>query len=307
LNLARQRYKIKASGSSGAEILKLAGKEVKYKMAYQWEKVAGFEFTDIIYEKRPGVARISINRPKAYNAFTSHTMKELGKALEDAGYDDKVGVVVLTGAGDKAFCTGGDAKEAAAGYSIEMFRGPNIHALIREMPKPVIAAVNGFAIGGGQVFQQICDLSIASETAQFGQAGPMVGSFDSTGAAYLTRVVGEKKAREIWYLCRRYTAKEALEMGLVNAVVPPEKLEEEVDKWCDEILVKSPGAIKNLKLAFNSLHGDIWGLEASMYDSVWRYYGTEEAKYYKQSFWEKKKPDPLKFRKKEKFPGVYEE
>ncbi len=274
----------------------------------QWEKVAEFEFTDIIYEKRPGVARITINRPKAYNSFTSYTMKELGKALEDAAYDDKIGVVVLTGAGDKAFCTGGDAKEAGAGYSIEMFRGPNVHALIREMPKPVIAAVNGFAIGGGQVLQQLCDLSIASETARLGQAGPMVGSYDSAyGAAYLTRVVGEKKAREIWYLCRQYTAKEALEMGLVNAVVPPDKLEEEVDKWCDEILTKSPGAIRGLKFAFNTISAEIRGLEVMMYDSLWRYYGTEEAKYYKQSFWEKKKPDPLKFRKKEKFPGVYEE
>jgi len=278
-------------------------------MAYTWEKVPGFNFTDLLYEKRPGVAKITINRPEAFNAFTSHTGKELAEAFEDAGGDDHVGVVVITGAGKKAFCTGGDAKEAEAGYSSEMLKHtPKVHALIREMPKPVIAAVNGFAIGGGQVLQQICDLSIASETAQLGQAGPMVGSYDAAyGAAYLTRVVGEKKAREIWYLCRRYTAREALEMGLVNAVVPPDKLEEEVDKWCDEILAKSPGAIKGLKAAFNLMSAEIRGLEILSFDGLWRYYATEEAKYYKQSFWEKKKTDPLKYRKKEMFPGIYEE
>ncbi|MDO8723955.1 MAG: enoyl-CoA hydratase-related protein [Syntrophales bacterium] len=278
-------------------------------MAYTWEKVTGFNFTDLLYEKRPGVAKITINRPEAFNAFTSHTGKELAEAFEDAANDDHIGVVVITGAGKKAFCTGGDAKEAEAGYSSEMLKHtPKVHALIREMSKPVIAAVNGFAIGGGQVLQQICDLSIASETAQLGQAGPMVGSYDAAyGAAYLTRVVGEKKAREIWYLCRRYTAREALEMGLVNAVVPPDKLEEEVDKWCDEILAKSPGAIKGLKAAFNMVSADIRGLEIVSFDSLWRYYATEEAKYYKQSFWEKKKTDPLKYRKTELFPGIYEE
>jgi len=278
-------------------------------MAYTWEKVPNFNFTDLIYEKRPGVAKITINRPQAFNAFTSHTGKELAEAFEDAGGDDRIGVVVITGAGNKAFCTGGDAKEAEAGYSAEMLKHtPKVHAMIREMPKPVIAAVNGFAIGGGQVLQQICDLSIASETAQLGQAGPMVGSYDAAyGAAYLTRVVGEKKAREIWYLCRRYTAREALEMGLVNAVVPPDKLEEEVDKWCDEILAKSPGAIKGLKAAFNLMSAEIRGLEIVSFDCLWRYYATEESKYYKQSFWEKKKPDPLKYRKKELFPGIYEE
>lgn len=278
-------------------------------MAYTWEKVSGMNFSDIIYEKRPGVARITINRPEAFNAFTSHTMKEMVEALGEAADDDRIGVVVLTGAEKKAFCTGGDAKEAEAGYSSEMLRHtPKVHALIREMPKPVIAAVNGFAIGGGQVLQQICDLSIASETAQLGQAGPMVGSYDAGfGAAYLTRLVGEKKAREIWYLCRRYTAKEALEMGLVNAVVPPDKLEEEVDKWCDEILAKSPGAIKSLKATFGAMSAEIRGMEILSFDGLWRYYATEEAKYYKDSFWEKKKPDPLKYRKKELFPGVYED
>ncbi|MEW6034012.1 MAG: enoyl-CoA hydratase-related protein [Chloroflexota bacterium] len=275
----------------------------------QWQKVTGLQLTDLIYEKRPGVARITINRPEAFNAFTSHTMKEMVTALEDVSVDDTVGVVVITGAGKKAFCTGGDAKEAEAGYSADMLRyNPRVHQLIREMPKPVVAAVNGFAIGGGQVLQQICDLSIASETASFGQAGPKVGSFDGGyGCAYLTRLVGEKKAREIWYLCRRYSAKEALEMGLVNAVVPPDKLEEEADKWCDEILEKSPGAIRALKEAFNMMSAEIRGLEIIMFDLLWKYYATPEAGYWKKSFWEKKPPEWQKFRRQEVFPGVFKE
>ncbi len=275
----------------------------------QWEKVPVFEFTDILYEKKPGVARITINRPDALNAFTTHTTKDLAEAFEDASYDDRIGVVVLTGAGNRAFCVGGDAKEAESGYSSELGRHLHkVHNFIREMPKPVIAAVNGFAIGGGQVFQQLCDLSIASETAKLGQVGPLVGSFDSAyGAAYLPRLVGEKKAREIWYLCRQYTAKEALEMGLVNAVVAPDKLEEEVDRWCDEILEKSPGAIRGLKAAFNSMSAEIRGLEVMASDYLWNYFATEEAKHWKQSFWEKRKPDWQRFRRKQIFPGVYEE
>ncbi len=275
----------------------------------QWEKILGHEFKDILYENKPGKAKVTINRPQAFNSCTSHTWKELAEALEDAAYDDHIGVVIITGAGDKAFCSGGDAKEAEAGFTSESLKyNPKVHTLIREMPKPVIAAVNGYAIGGGQVLQQLCDLSIASETAKLGQVGPVVGSFDpGYGAAYLTRVVGEKKAREIWYLCRRYTAREALEMGLVNAVVSPERLEAEVDKWCDEILAKSPGAIKALKAAFNSMSAEIRGLEILGYDLVWRYFATEEAQHWKQSFWEKKAPDWQKFRRKERFPGIYEE
>jgi len=275
----------------------------------QWEKLPGFDFTDIIYEKKPGVARITINRPKAYNAFTSHTQAELVRALEDAANDERIGVVVLTGAGDKAFCTGGDAKEAEAGYKHEMLEADiKAKTLIREMPKPVIAAVNGAAIGGGQVFQQLCDLSIASENAVFGQAGPMVGSFDGgLGALDLMGVVGEKKAREIWYLCHRYTAKEALEMGLVNKVVPPEKLEEEVDKCCQEILEKSPGAIAGLKASFNAATCWMRGLERMSFQYLWKYWATEEPAHWKKSFWEKKKPEWQRFRRKEIFPGVYEE
>jgi len=182
-----------------------------------------------------------------------------------------------------------------------------VKTLIREMPKPVIAAVNGYAIGGGQVYQQICDLSIASENAVFGQVGPVVGSFDpGVGVIDLVMVVGEKKAREIWYLCHRYTAGEALAMGLVNKVVPAAKLEEEVDKWCDEILEKSPGAIAGIKGCFNAATTYMRGIEAISAQYLWKYYASEEAEHWKNAFWQKKKPDWQRFRRKEVFPAVYE-
>ena len=274
----------------------------------KWKKVPRFDFKDIIYEKRPGVARVIINRPEAYNAFTTYTQDELIKAFEDAARDDTVGVVVFTGAGNKAFCTGGDAKEAKAGYRKGMLeKDLMVKTLIREMPKPVIAAVNGYAIGGGQVYQQICDLSIASENAVFGQVGPLVGSFDpGVGIIDLMMVVGEKKAREIWYLCHRYSAKEALEMGLVNKVVPADKLEEEVDKWCDEILEKSPGAIAGIKACFNAATTYMRGIEAVSAQYLWKYYASEEAEHWKNAFWQKKKPDWQRFKRKEIFPEVYE-
>jgi dihydroxynaphthoic acid synthetase len=274
----------------------------------KWKKVPRSDFKDIIYEKKPGVARVIINRPEAYNAFTTCTQDELIKAFEDAARDDTVGVVVFTGAGNKAFCTGGDAKEAKAGYRKGMLeKDLMVKTLIREMPKPVIAAVNGYAIGGGQVYQQICDLSIASENAVFGQVGPLVGSFDpGVGVIDLMTVVGEKKAREIWYLCHRYTAKEALEMGLVNKVVPADKLEEEVDKWCDEILEKSPGAIAGIKACFNAATTYMRGIEAVSAQYLWKYYASEEAEHWKNAFWQKKKPNWQKFKRKEIFPEVYE-
>jgi dihydroxynaphthoic acid synthetase len=274
----------------------------------KWEIAAGFDFKDIIYEKRPGVARVTINRPEAYNAFTTSTQDELISAFEDAANDATVGVVVFTGAGEKAFCTGGDAKEAKAGYRKGMLeKDLRVKTLIREMSKPVIAAVNGYAIGGGQVYQQVCDLSIASENATFGQVGPLVGSFDpGLGVIDLMAVVGEKKAREIWYLCRRYTAKEALEMGLVNKVVPADKLEEEVDKWCDEILEKSPGAIAGVKACFNAATTYMRGIETVSAQYLWKYYASEEAAHWKNAFWQKKKPDLQKFRRKELFPEIFE-
>jgi len=273
-----------------------------------WHKVPGFHFEDLIYEKRPGVARISINRAEAYNAFTTSTQDELIRAFEDAASDDTVGVVVFTGAGDKAFCTGGDAGEAKSGYRKGMLeKDLRVKTLIREMPKPVIAAVNGYAIGGGQVYQQMCDLSIASDHAVFGQVGPLVGSFDpGLGVVDLMMVVGEKKAKELWYMCRRYTAKEALEMGLVNRVVPADELEAEVDRWCDEILEKSPGAIAGIKACFNAATTYMRGIEAVSAQYLWKYYASEEAGHWKNSFWQKEKPNWRRFRRREVFPEVYE-
>jgi naphthoate synthase len=258
------------------------------------------EFKDIIYKKRDGVAKIIINRPRAYNAFTTNTMKEIAHAFHDAELDTSVGVVVLTGAGNKAFCTGGDTKEAAQprGYSKQMdYWHSAVHRAIRNIPKPVIAAVNGYAIGGGNVLHLICDLTIASENARFGQAGPRVGSFDAGfGISYLTRVVGEKKAREIWYLCRQYTAQEALDMGLVNKVVPPNKLEEEVNNWCQEILSLSPTALKFCKLAFNAETDHQLGFEAWSEATVKMFWATEEVAEAKKAFAEKRKADFSKFR-----------
>lgn len=250
------------------------------------------ELKDIVYEYRKNVAWIIINRPKQYNAFTTNTLKELCFALEKAELDENVRVVVLRGAGDKAFCSGGDTEESkSGGYDREMdYWHTKAHHMIRAITKPVIAAVNGWAIGGGHIFHVICDISIAADTAKFGQAGPRVGSFDAGfGAAYLTRVVGEKKAREIWFLCRAYTAQEAMEMGLVNKVVPLADLDAEVEKWCKEIIELSPTAIKFLKAAFNADTDHIFGFETMSQAATRLYWGSEEAKLYKNKFMERKK------------------
>lgn len=258
------------------------------------------EFQDIIYQKKDGIAKIIINRPQRFNAFTTNTLKELVKAFEDAEDDSDVGVVVLTGAGDKAFSTGGDTSEAAqkGGYSKGIDTWHNrLHAIIRSIPKPVIAAVNGYAIGGGHILHVLCDLSIASENARFGQAGPRVGSWDvGYGGPYLARLVGEKKAREIWMLCRQYTAQEALAMGLVNKVVPFDKLEEEVNAWCKEILLLSPTALKFTKYAFNADTDHILGIEHLSMASVRMFWATEEAAEGKHAYAEKRKTDFSKFR-----------
>src|SRR3989440_12155309 len=212
-------------------------------------------YTDILYEKTNGVAWITINRPETRNAFRTKTVEELTDAFVDARWDPTIGVVVLTGAGDKAFCAGGDQKERGEGGYAPGARPMDVEALhsaIRHIPKPVIAMVNGFAIGGGHVLHVLCDLSIASENAIFGQTGPRVGSVDAGhGTGYLARVVGEKKAREIWYMCRQYSAQEALQMGLVNKVVPLADLRKEVEGWCRELLDKSPTALAMAKQSFN--------------------------------------------------------
>lgn len=256
------------------------------------------EFKDIIYEKKNGSAWIIINRPEAYNAFTTNTVKEMSLAFEDADQDFSIRVAVLRGAGDKAFSTGGDAKESAkGGYDKEIEYWHNrLHRAIRNIAKPVIAAVNGFAVGGGHILHVLCDISIASENARFAQFGPKVGSFDAGfGAAYLSRVVGEKKAREIWFLCRQYTAQEALEMGLVNKVVPLAELDNEVERWCQEIIEKSPTALKFLKFAFNADTDHIYGIENLATAAVKLYWETDEALETKSAFKEKRKPDFSKF------------
>lgn len=261
------------------------------------------ELTDILYEKKNGIAKITINRPKVYNAFRAKTVQELIWAFRDAWDDNSIGVVVLTGAGDKAFCTGGDQKERGSegydgsgglggGIGLEM---ETLHNVIRNIPKPVIAAVNGYAIGGGHVLHVICDLTIASDRAIFGQTGPKVGSYDAGfGSAYLARIVGEKKAREIWYLCKQYSAEEALQMGLVNKVVPHEQLMSEVEDWCNQILDKSPTALKMLKYSFNADSASIEGISQLAMGSLAMFYNTEEAMEGRNAFVEKR---PVNFRR----------
>lgn len=257
------------------------------------------DYQDILYVKADGIATITINRPDSYNAFRAQTCEEMIHAFKDADFDRSIGVVVLTGAGDKAFCTGGDQASQDAGYGGRGTIGLPIEELqsaIRDIPKPVIARVNGFAVGGGNVLVTLCDLAIASERAQLGQVGPKVGSVDpGFGTAYLARVVGEKRAREIWYLCRRYKAHEALAMGMVNAVVPHEELDAEVRRWCGEILEKSPTAIAFAKRSFNVDSEMIRGLSAMAMQGLKLYYETEESAEGGNAFREKRKPDFRKF------------
>jgi naphthoate synthase len=253
-------------------------------------------FEDILYDQAEGVAWITINRPQVRNAFRALTVDELIRAFRDAWADRDVGVVVLTGAGDKAFCSGGDQKERdASGYGAAAGIGMDVaglHGVIRNIPKPVIAMVNGYAIGGGHVLHVLCDLSIAADTAIFGQTGPRVGSVDpGFGTAYLARIVGEKKAREIWYLCRQYTAQEALAMGLVNTVVPAAELRAEVEAWCRELLAKSPTALKLAKFSFNADTDHIHGITELGFSALELYYGTAEAQEGRNAFVEKRAPD----------------
>lgn len=244
-------------------------------------------FEDIIFEKKAGIAKIIINRPKAFNAFRTPTLREMCAAFEDAELDSEIRVIVLRGVGDKAFCTGGDMQESAKGgydEQIDYWHG-RLHRLIRDVTKPVIAAVNGWAVGGGHILHVICDISIAADSAKFGQLGPKVGSFDAGfGASYLARVVGEKKAREIWFFCRTYNAQEALGMGLINKVVPLEELDDEVERWCNEVKELSPYAIRFLKHAFNAETEHMNGFENMSMAAVRLYWSTNEAKHYKEVF-----------------------
>jgi naphthoate synthase len=254
-------------------------------------------YRDILYQTAEGIAKITINRPEVRNAFRPRTLSELMDAFERAREDPSVGVVILTGAGDLAFCSGGDQRVRGDGGYVDEAGVPRLNALdlqrqIRLLPKPVIAMVAGYAIGGGHVLHVLCDLTIAADNAVFGQTGPKVGSFDAGyGATYLARVVGHKRAREIWYLCRQYSAEQALAMGLVNAVVPLPDLELETVRWAREILAKSPIAIRFLKAAFNADTDGLAGLQQLAGDATMLYYMTDEGKEGKNAFLEKRPPD----------------
>jgi naphthoate synthase len=258
-------------------------------------------YTDILYEKKDGVAWITINRPEVRNAFRARTVAELTEAFVDARWDRSIGVVVLTGMGDKAFCSGGDQKDRGKGGYAADQRPMDVQALhtaIQQIPKPVIAMVNGYAIGGGHVLHVLCDLSIAADTAIFGQTGPRVGSLDAgQGTCYLARVVGEKKAREIWYLCLQYTADEALAMGLVNKVVPLKDLRAETEKWCAALLEKSPTALALAKQSFNIDSGQLAGIAQFARTALGLYYQTEEAMEGRNAFVEKRPVNFTRFRK----------
>ena len=266
-----------------------------------WKKA--LEFEDIIFEKsEEGIAKITINRPEVRNAFRPLTVREMQQALEDAREDSGIGVIILTGAGEKAFCSGGDQRiRGDAGYQDSGTGHLRLNVLdfqrqIRSCPKPVIAMVAGYAIGGGHVLHVICDLSIAADNAVFGQTGPKVGSFDGGyGSSYLARIVGQKKAREIWFLCRQYDARQALEMGLVNTVVPLAQLEEETIQWCREMLRMSPIALRCLKAAMNADCDGQAGLQELAGNATMLFYMSEEGQEGRNAYLEKRPPDFSRF------------
>ena len=261
------------------------------------------EFEEIIYEKSNGIAKITINRPHHHNAFTPHTVQEMSEALQDARYDSEIGAIILTGKGDKAFCSGGDQKiRGHAGYKdgkgTDHLNVLDFQKQIRSCPKPIIAMVAGYSIGGGHVLHLMCDITIAADNAIFGQTGPKVGSFDGGyGASYMARIVGQKKAREILFLCRQYNAKEAIDMGLVNKVVPLAQLESETVQWCNEILKNSPVAIRCLKASLNADCDGQAGLQELAGNATMLFYMTEEGKEGRDAFVEKREPDFSKFKR----------
>jgi naphthoate synthase len=268
----------------------------------EWSKVSGYE--DIIFEKSSdGIAKITINRPEVHNAFRPRTVTEMIRAMDDVRDDEKIGVVILTGAGDNAFCSGGDQRVRGTGGYVGSDGVPRLNVLdlqmrIRYLPKPVVAMVAGYAIGGGHVLHLVCDLTIAADNARFGQTGPRVGSFDAGfGSSYMARIVGQKKAREIWFLCRQYDAKEALEMGLVNTVVPLAELETTTIQWCREMLQHSPTALRFLKMAMNADCDGQAGMMAFAGSATLMYYTTDEGREGKEAFLEKREPDFTKFKR----------
>lgn len=266
---------------------------------YDWKSIKKYE--DILFEEFEGIAKITINRPEVYNAFRPKTNMEMLDAFRICRERTDIRVIILTGAGDKAFCSGGDQNvKGHGGYvgedGVPRLNVLDLHQMIRSIPKPVIAMVNGYSIGGGNVLQVVCDLSIASENARFGQTGPKVGSFDGGfGSSYLARCVGQKKAREIWFLCKQYTAAEALEMGMVNEVVPFDKLEEITVEWCRTIKKRSPLAIRMIKRALNAELDGQHGLMQFAGDATLLYYMLDEAQEGKNAFLEKRDPDFDKF------------
>ena len=268
---------------------------------FDW-KEAG-EYEDIKYHKFEGIAKITINRPEVRNAFRPKTVMEMSAALDEARNEPEIGVIILTGEGEKAFCSGGDQRvRGEAGYKdnegVHRLNVLDFQRQIRTCPKPVIAMVAGYAIGGGHVLHLMCDLTIAADNAVFGQTGPKVGSFDAGyGSAYLARIVGQKKAREIWFLCRQYNAQQALDMGLVNTVVPLEKLEKETVQWCREILANSPMAIRVLKSAMNADCDGQAGLQELAGNATMLYYMSEEGQEGRNAFLEKRKPDFSKYKR----------
>jgi naphthoate synthase len=282
-------------------------------MAVTWQRAG--EYDDIRYEhadgENAGIAKITINRPEVRNAFRPETVIELIDAFERAREDQSVGVIILTGEGPDAFCSGGDQRvrgskggyvtgadpsEAGEHKAVGRFHVTDLHVQIRRLPKPVVAMVAGYAVGGGHVLHVVCDLTIAADNARFGQTGPKVGSFDGGfGASVLSRMVGPKKAKEIWFLCRQYDAQQALEMGLVNTVVPLDQLEDETVKWCREMLALSPFALRMLKASFNADEDGLAGIQQLAHDANLLFYMSEEAAEGRQAYLEKRKPDFSKF------------
>src|SRR6266702_7944742 len=265
---------------------------------------AAGDYTDIRYETAEGIAKITINRPEVRNAFRPQTLFELSRAFDAARDDPAVGVIIFTGEGPEAFCSGGDQRvRGDDGYKDEKGIGRlnvlDLQVQIRRLPKPVVAMVAGYAIGGGHVLHLVCDLPIAAENARFGQVGPRVGSFDGGfGAGLLASMVGPKKAKEIWFLCRQYSAQEALQMGLVNTVVPLESLEAETVGWCREMLALSPFALRLLKASFNAAEDGLAGIQQLAHDANLLFYGSEEAQEGRDAYREKRRPDFSRFPKR---------
>jgi naphthoate synthase len=268
------------------------------------------EFTDIRYEKAAAkggsIAKITIDRPEVRNAFRPQTIVEISRALDDAREDTSVGAIILTGEGPLAFCSGGDqrvrgdsgylAEDEAGKAGVGRFHVTDLHIQMRRCPKPIVAMVAGYAVGGGHVLHLVCDLTIAADNAIFGQVGPRVGSFDGGfGAGLLANLVGPKKAKEIWFLCRQYGAQEALEMGLVNTVVPLDRLEQETVQWCEEMLVLSPFALRLLKASFNAAEDGLSGIQQLAHDANLLFYGSEEAQEGRDAYKQKRAPDFGKF------------